>query len=104
MRFEAGETDMISRLSSDNYNLLNREHDRKHAQLADMGPGLEYNFVVFNQNDLGSKKLDSIARKQAWFRELKFRQAISAAIDRDAIVRLGVWNTRSGPLGKRWPR
>lgn len=108
MRFEAGETDMISRLSSDNYNLLNREHDRKHAQLADMGPGLEYNFVVFNQNDLGSKKLDSIARKQAWFRELKFRQAISAAIDRDAIVRL-VYGTRGaglwgnvGPGNKLW--
>ena len=103
MRFEAGETDMISRLSSDNYNLLNREHDRTHSQLADMGPGLEYNFVVFNQNDLSSKKLDSIARKQAWFRELKFRQAISAAIDRDAIVRL-VYGTRgSGPVGKCWP-
>jgi peptide/nickel transport system substrate-binding protein len=108
MRFEAGETDMISRLSSDNYNLLNREHDRTHAQLADMGPGLEYNFVVFNQNDLSSKKLDSIARKQAWFRDLKFRQAISAAIDRDAIVRL-VYGTRGaglwgnvGPGNKLW--
>jgi peptide/nickel transport system substrate-binding protein len=108
MRFEAGETDMISRLSSDNYNLLNREHQRTHAQLSDMGPGLEYNFVVFNQNDLSSKKLDSIARKQAWFRELKFRRAISAAIDRDAIVRL-VYGTRGaglwgnvGPGNKLW--
>jgi peptide/nickel transport system substrate-binding protein len=108
MRFEAGETDMISRLSSDNYNLLNREHDRTHAQLADLGPSLEYNFVVFNQNDLSGKKLDSIARKQAWFRELKFRQAISAAIDRDAIVRL-VYGTRGaglwgnvGPGNKLW--
>ena len=62
-----------------------------------MGPSLEYNFLVFNQNDLGSKKLDAIAHKQQWFRELKFRQAVSAAIDRDSIVRL-VYGTRGAPL------
>ena len=97
MRFEAGETSMISRLSSDNYNLLARESDHMRAQLADMGPSLEYNFLVFNQNDLSSKKLDAVAQKQQWFRELKFRQAVSAAIDRDSIVRL-VYGTRGAPL------
>src|SRR6201993_4446409 len=97
MRFEAGETSMISRLSPDNYNLLARESDRMRAQLADMGPSLEYNFLVFNQNDLSSKKLDAVAQKQQWFRELKFRQAVSAAIDRDSIVRL-VYGTRGAPL------
>jgi peptide/nickel transport system substrate-binding protein len=97
MRFEAGETSMISRLSSENYNLLARERDRTRAQLTDMGPSLEYNFLVFNQNDLGSKKLDAIAPKQKWFRELKFRQAISMAVDRESIVRL-VYGTRGAPL------
>ena len=108
MRFEAGETSMISRLSSENYNLLARERARTRAQLADMGPSLEYNFLVFNQNDLGSKKLDAIAQKQKWFRELKFRQAISMAVDRDSIVRL-VYGTRGaalwgnvGPGNKLW--
>ena len=108
MRFEAGATNMISRLSAENYGLLNRERNRTGAQLSDLGPSLEYNFVVFNQNDLSSKKLDAIARKQKWFRDLKFRQAISAAIDRDAIVRL-VYGTRGtalwgnvGPGNKLW--
>ena len=108
MRFEAGETSMISRLSSENYNLLARERDRTHAQLVDMGPSLEYNFLLFNQNDLGDTKLDGIARKQKWFRELKFRQAVSAAIDRDSIVRM-VYGTRGvalwgnvGPGNKLW--
>jgi len=108
MRFEAGETSMVSRLSSENYNLLARERDRTRAQLADLGPSLEYNFLVFNQNDLGAKKLDAIAQKQKWFRELKFRQAISMAIDRDSIVRL-VYGTRGaalwgnvGPGNKLW--
>jgi peptide/nickel transport system substrate-binding protein len=108
MRFEAGETDMISRLSSENYNLLSRERNRTAAQLADMGSSLEYNFLFFNQNDLSGKKLDDIARKQKWFCDLPFRQAVSAAIDRDSIVRL-VYGTRGaalwgnvGPGNKLW--
>jgi peptide/nickel transport system substrate-binding protein len=108
MRFEAGETSMISRLSSENYNLLARERERTHAQLADMGPSLEYNFLVFNQNDLSRKKLDGITQKQKWFRDLKFRQAVSAAVDRESIVRL-VYGTRGaalwgnvGPGNKLW--
>jgi peptide/nickel transport system substrate-binding protein len=108
MRFESGDTDLISRLSSDNFTLLHREHDRTHAQLADLGASLEYNFLLFNQNDLAAKKLDAVSQKQKWFRELKFRQAVSAAIDRDSIVRL-VYGTRGsalwgnvGPSNKFW--
>src|SRR5271163_3258621 len=108
MRFEAGETDIISRLSSDNYNLLSREKSRSGSQLADMGPSLEYNFLLFNLNDLNGKKLDEVAAKQAWFADLKFRQAISAAVDRESIVRL-VYGARGaalwgnvGPGNKLW--
>lgn len=97
MRFEAGETDLINRLSSENYALLSKEQSRTQMQLTDLGPSLEYNFVLFNLNDLSGKKLDGIARKQSWFLDLKFRQAVSAAIDRDAIVKL-VYGTRGAPL------
>lgn len=108
MRFEAGETDIVSRLSSENYNLLAHEQSRTGSQLADMGPGLEYNFLLFNLNDLGGKKLDEVAVKQAWFRDLKFRQAINVAVDRQSIVRL-VYGSRGaalwgnvGPGNKLW--
>jgi peptide/nickel transport system substrate-binding protein len=108
MRFEAGETDIISRLSAENYNLLTREKARIALQLADMGPSLEYNFLLFNLNDLGAKKLDEVSKKQAWFRDLKFRQAISAAVDRESIVNL-VYGARGtalwgnvGPGNKLW--
>src|SRR5258708_39079748 len=97
MRFEAGETDSINRLSSETYALLSKEQSRTGAQLVDLGPSLEYNFLVFNLNDLSGKKLDSIARKQAWFQDLKFRQAVSAAVDRDSIIKL-VYGTRGTPL------
>jgi len=108
MRFEAGETDLINRLSSENYALLSKEQSRSRSQLADLGPSLEYNFLVFNQNDLAGKKLDSITRKQVWFQDLKFRQAVSAALDRDSIVKL-VYGSRGtalwgnvGPGNKMW--
>lgn len=108
MRFEAGETDIINRLSAENYSLLSKEQSRTASQLVDLGPSLEYNFLVFNLNDLSSKKLDAITRKQAWFRDLKFRQAVSAAVDRDSIVRL-VYGSRGtalwsnvGPGNKLW--
>jgi peptide/nickel transport system substrate-binding protein len=97
MRFEAGETDLINRLSSENYSLLSKEQSTSRAQLADLGPSLEYNFLLLNLNDLSGKKLDSITRKQAWFQDLKFRQAISAAVDRDSIVKL-VYGARGTPL------
>jgi len=108
MRFEAGETDLINRLSSENYSLLSKEQSRTGSQLTDLGPSLEYNFLVFNQNDLAGKKLDGIARKQVWFQDQKFRQAVSAAVDRDSIVKL-VYGTRGtalwgnvGPGNKMW--
>ena len=63
---------------------------------------------MFNLNDLSGKKVDEVAGKQAWFRDLKFRQAISAAVDRESIVRL-VYGTRGaalwgnvGPGNKLW--
>jgi len=108
MRFEAGETDMVSRLSSENFALLTKERTRTGSQLVDLGPSLEYNFLVFNLNDLATKKLNIISGKQTWFRDLKFRQAVSAAIDRDSIVRL-VYGARGtalwgnvGPGNKLW--
>lgn len=97
MRFEAGETDVVSRLSSENYSLLTRDRERGQWQLADLGPSLEYNFLVFNLNGLDTKKQGEIAQKQAWFRDLKFRRAVSAAIDRESIVKL-VYGARGTPL------
>jgi peptide/nickel transport system substrate-binding protein len=108
MRFEAGETDIINRLSAENYALLSKEQSRTGSQLTDLGPSLEYNFLVFNLNHLPGKELDSITRKQVWFQDLKFRQAVSAAVDRDSIVKL-VYGTRGtalwgnvGPGNKMW--
>jgi len=60
-------------------------------------PGLEYNFLFFNLNDLSEKAPAEMARKQSWFRSEKFRLAVSLAIDREAIVRL-VYEGRGAAL------
>ena len=87
IRFQAGETDVINRLGADNYALLSKDAASHGTQFFDLGPSLEYDFLVFNLNDL-KKDTDNLAAKQAWFQDVKFRQAVSAAVDRDSIVKL----------------
>ena len=86
LRFQSGETDMISRLGADNFSVLMRQQGS--YTMTDAGPGLEYNFLFFNLSDLGEKAAPEMARKSKWFHEVNFRQAVSSAVDRDAIVRL----------------
>jgi peptide/nickel transport system substrate-binding protein len=95
LRFQSGETDVITRLGAENFSVLSRQ--QRGGTMADAGPGLEYNFLFFNLNDLGEKTSADLAQKQKWFREVKFRQAVSAAVDREAIVRL-VYQGRGAAL------
>ncbi|HTQ61457.1 MAG TPA: ABC transporter substrate-binding protein [Candidatus Solibacter sp.] len=95
LRFQSGETDILTHIGAENFAALSRRP--RGYTMSDAGPGLEYNFLFFNLNDLGEKSSPEIARKQAWFRDVKFRQAVSAAIDRQAIVRL-VYQGRGAAL------
>jgi peptide/nickel transport system substrate-binding protein len=97
IRFLAGDTDILSRFGPDDFSLLEKQESAKRYHVYDLGPGLEYNFLFFNLNDVSSTQLPEVARKQAWFRDVRFRQAVSAAIDRAGIVRL-VYNGRATPL------
>ncbi|HET6930882.1 MAG TPA: ABC transporter substrate-binding protein [Candidatus Acidoferrum sp.] len=106
LKFQSGETDVISQLGAENFSVLSRQQSG--YTLTDAGPGLEYNFLFFNLNDLGEKTSLDLQRKQKWFREVKFRQAVSLAADRDAIVRLvyqgrgtAIWGLVT-PGNKRW--
>jgi peptide/nickel transport system substrate-binding protein len=108
LRFESGETDVINRFGTDNYQVLARDQQSHRYHIEDLGPSLEFNFLVFNLNDLPPDKLSDIAREQVWFRDLKFRQAVSAAVDRSSIVRLAyqshavpLWSNES-PADKLW--
>ena len=97
IRFQAGDTDILDRFSAENFAVLAKQQAARHYHVDDLGPGLEYNFLFFNLNDIDPKASPDLVRKQAWFADVRFRQAVSAAIDRDAIVRL-VYNGRATPL------
>jgi peptide/nickel transport system substrate-binding protein len=95
LRFQSGETDVVSRLGAENFSVLSRQEGN--YTMVDAGPGFEYNFLFFNLSDPTEKTPAEIVQRQKWFREAKFRQAVSAAIDREAIVRL-VYQGRGAPL------
>ena len=94
IRFQAGDTTIMSRLNAENYALLSRDAQNRGYSLFDLGPSLEYNFLLFNLNDA---KGGGAALKFSWFSDLRFRQAISLAVDREAIVKL-VYAGRGVPL------
>jgi len=95
LKFQSGETDMISQVGAENFSVLSKQ--QRGYTMVDAGPGLEYNFLFFNLNDAGDKISSETQRKQKWFLEVKFRQAVSAAVDREAIVRL-VYQGRGAAL------
>jgi peptide/nickel transport system substrate-binding protein len=97
IRFQAGDTDILSRFSAENYSVLEKQQAARGYRLYDLGPSLEYNFLFFSLNDVSSKSLPEVVKKRAWFQDVRFRQAVSAALDRDAIVRL-VYNSRATSL------
>jgi len=106
LRFQSGETDVITRLGAENYSVLSRQARR--YTMTDAGAGLEYNFLFFNLNEPTPNTSADAARRLSWFRDVRFRQAVSAAVDRQAIVRL-VYQGRGaalwGPVtpgNKRW--
>jgi peptide/nickel transport system substrate-binding protein len=108
LRFQSGESHLLNRISAENFEVLQREQRAKDYQLQDLGPGLEFTFLLFNLNDLTSKSLPDVAAKQRWFRNTSFRRAVSLAIDRDAIIRLAyqgratpLWGNVS-PGNRRW--
>jgi peptide/nickel transport system substrate-binding protein len=97
LRFSSGEVDVLNRVSARNFEMLKNDARTKDDQLRDLGPGLEYNFLFFNLGSVDAQKYPEIAAKQGWFHSVAFRQAIGAAVDRDAIVRL-VYGARAAPL------
>jgi peptide/nickel transport system substrate-binding protein len=97
IRFQGGDNDLLGRTTADNFALLSRDQAAKRYQLKDLGPALEYNFLVFNQNDVRGRNLPQVAAKQRWFSDVNFRRAVSLAVDRQGIARL-VFKGRAVPL------
>jgi peptide/nickel transport system substrate-binding protein len=97
IKFQSGETHILERAGADNFSLLQKDAKAKSECLTDLGPGLEFVFLLLNMNQVDPAKFPDIAAKQAWFRDLRFRQAVSLAVDRKSMARL-VYNGRATPI------
>lgn len=82
-----------------NVSWVKRNAERHHYAVYDRGPSQSTNFVWFNQNPGADRRGEPYLPpyKLEWFRDARFRQAISYAIDRDGIVE-GVLLGRGMPL------
>jgi peptide/nickel transport system substrate-binding protein len=94
--FQAGETAVINRMGARNFAVLEKDQQRRGYELQDLGAGLETSVLVFNLGDAPAGSPE-IAACQTVLRRQSFRQAVSATIDRAAIVRL-VYQGRAAAL------
>jgi peptide/nickel transport system substrate-binding protein len=93
-RFRRGELHFISVLDADNFERLGQEDAH---QAVDAGPALDAEMLWVNQ----SRQAPIPDYKKAWFASTNFRQALSAAISREAIVKLvyrGAAREAFGPI------
>jgi len=109
LNFREGETD-IHIVRPEEFHGLKRKESTGDYVVADLGAGFNTSYLMFNLDpgrDLqGNAFVEPMKLK--WFRQVKFRKAISHAIDREGLVRtvLGgrgepLWSYIS-PANKRW--
>jgi peptide/nickel transport system substrate-binding protein len=89
LRFLNGETDLIEFVRPEEYDQFQQPAAQRRFKLLELGVTSQRDFIFFNQNTgtnsaTGQPHVNPIRLK--WFRETKFRQAISFAIDRPSIV------------------
>jgi peptide/nickel transport system substrate-binding protein len=97
LRFEAGDVDVVDRISAEDYLTLQQKQAPNRRKLYDLGPSLDYTFVLFNLNSTIPARGAEVRRKQQWFNDVRFREAISSAIDREAINQI-VYRGHGAPI------
>ncbi|MEK6300932.1 MAG: ABC transporter substrate-binding protein [Acidobacteriota bacterium] len=98
-KFEAGEIDVMTRVRPQDYALVKRmESDA--VRVEDVGISYDTNWITFNQNtgvNPKSRRPFVAPWKLRLFRDQRFRQAVSFAIDREAIAKT-VFSSRAAPM------
>jgi peptide/nickel transport system substrate-binding protein len=87
--FLGGKSDVYETVRAQQYAQFKQASAGGRFQLLDLGVGGERDFLWFNQNTGTNAQGKSIVNpaKLKWFRNKKFRQAVSCGIDRDHLVR-----------------
>jgi peptide/nickel transport system substrate-binding protein len=99
LRFLSGESDADDFINAYEYDQFKTEAAKGKFNLLEPGIGMEGTYLFFNENtnvnpQTGKPLVDPIKLK--WFRNTKFRQACSYAMDRQAIVK-SIFSGRAVP-------
>ncbi len=90
LKFLEGSTDVYDMRGMD-YALLKPKEKSGNFKIYDLGPDLGSSFVVFNENSGSNPKTGKPfvePHKLAWFRDVRFRQAVAYAVDRRKIIEI----------------
>ena len=90
LRFMKGEADLIEFVRPEEADAFKQAAERGQFRFMDLGFTPQIDLIIFNQNtNLNPKTSRPYVdpAKLKWFRNMKFRQAISYAIDRPSIVK-----------------
>jgi peptide/nickel transport system substrate-binding protein len=94
LKMQAGEIDAVDNVRPEDYQSYEKGQQAGHYVLYDLGPSVNSSFICFNLNRVkkpgpgrrvGDPQVGAV--KYAWFSDVRFRRAVSMAIDRDAIIR-----------------
>ncbi len=91
LRFRSGEIDILEPMTAESFEWLRDDRDLE-RELLDLGPGLLSERLWFN---LGPKAPIEEHKKE-WFADVRFRRAVSLAIDRQGMARV-VFSGRATP-------
>jgi peptide/nickel transport system substrate-binding protein len=75
-------------VTSDNYELLKQEENKRNFKIYNGGPATTTNYISFNLNQGKNRSGKPFVNpvKSKWFNTTEFRQAVAYAIDRDRMV------------------
>lgn len=95
LKFQRGETDLLSPVTPEELATLSPLTEKNQVKIDDLGPSLIREVLWFNLNP---DKPGNDPVKQSWFQQLNFRRAISHAIDRQAITKIAF----NGRAAQQW--
>jgi peptide/nickel transport system substrate-binding protein len=90
LRMLSGEAHVHENVRPDEYTRFKEAADQGKFNLVELGIGPEKSFFWFNLNTDSNPKTGKpyvAPHKLKWFRDVKFRQAMAHAVDRDSIVK-----------------
>lgn len=89
LRFEQGQLDVYEQVQAEQYDLLQRQQALGQVKVLDLGPALSVNYLSLNWSPaLRPDGAPALApHRRAWFADVRFRRALSHAIDRPGLVR-----------------